>query len=612
MTGAVAGLIPAHRLPLLILLALAVALLSLPAAESTQASAGQTVAADWEHIPDGVGPGDSFRLLFVTSATTNASSADIADYNAFVQSAANNNDSLKSYKDGFTALISTSAVNVKDNTATTGDGVPIHWLGGDKVADDYADLYDLSWDSVSGKTESGGGYTGLVWTGGNGYGATSLRSYAGGPQVRMGDLSDATLPLGSPTTRAATESYPLYALSPVFTVAEPEPEPTPTPTPTPTPEPQPESGPPAVTAGPTIVSSPAAGGAYGRGEAIVVTVTFSEAVTVTGQPRVRLAVGERKRWARYSSANGATLTFAYKVKGKDRDVNGVSIGANQLQLNGGSIADADGNAAVLAHPALADQSGHKVDGSREPAPAEQQQPPANSPPQFAAESATRSVDEDTAVGANVGAAITATDADGDSLAYALTGSDAFAIDASSGQISVAAALDYETQSSYSLTVTVSDGKNASGEADASADDTMTVNVNVGNVDEPGRVSLELENDPPQVGDDLRAVLLDPDGVAGEVAWTWARSADGGSPWSAIDGATGASYTATSDDAGNYLRATAAYADGQGPGKSAGSGIGNPVLAPPPEGPQAQTAATPVSCETTTPPGPAVGCITTGR
>ena len=37
-----------------------------------------------------------------------------------------------------------------DNTSTTGTGVPIYWFKGDKVADDYADFYDGSWDSNSG------------------------------------------------------------------------------------------------------------------------------------------------------------------------------------------------------------------------------------------------------------------------------------------------------------------------------------------------------------------------------------------------------------------------------------------------------------------------------
>ena len=62
----------------------------------------------------------------------------------------------------------------------------------------------------------------------------------------------------------------------------------------------PEPEPPTITAGPTIVSSPQSGDAYGLDEAIVITITFSKAVTVTGQPRVRLArSGERNRWARY-------------------------------------------------------------------------------------------------------------------------------------------------------------------------------------------------------------------------------------------------------------------------------------------------------------------------
>ncbi|MYE39852.1 MAG: hypothetical protein F4X27_06465, partial [Chloroflexi bacterium] len=337
---------------------------------------------------------------------------------------------------------------------------------------------------------------------------------------------------------------------------------------------------PQITAGPVITSSPESGDTYGRDEAIVVSVTFSKAVTVTGQPRVRLTVGERKRWARYSGANGATLTFAYTVKKVDADPDGISIGADRLGLNGGSIQDGDGNAAVLSHPALADQAGHRVDGSPEAPAGGQQQPaaPANRPPQFdAGSAATLSVDEDAAVGASVGGPITATDADGDALTYALTGSDTFAIEGS-GQVILLTALDYETQFNYSLTVTVSDGRNAAGEVDATVDATISVTVNVVNVDEAGAVSLESDTDPPQVGGQLRAVLLDPDGVLGDTSWTWQRSADGGSPWQAINGATGASYTATEDDAGHYLRATASYADGHGPGKSAGAGTANPVLA----------------------------------
>ena len=128
----------------------------------------QTVPHDWPLIPAGVEPGDSFRLLFVTSTYTSAASTVLSTYNTFVQGRAAANANLAGFSGQFRALISTS-VDARDNTATTGTGVPIYWVGGDKVADDYADLYDGSWDSEAGRTETGAGRGGhlVVWTGSN-------------------------------------------------------------------------------------------------------------------------------------------------------------------------------------------------------------------------------------------------------------------------------------------------------------------------------------------------------------------------------------------------------------------------------------------------------------
>ena len=58
------------------------------------------------------------------------------------------------------------------------------------------------------------------------------------------------------------------------------------------------------------------------------------------------------------------MVFSYTVAEGDLDDDGISIGANKLTLNSGSIKDAADNAANLSHDALSVQTGHKVDGVR--------------------------------------------------------------------------------------------------------------------------------------------------------------------------------------------------------------------------------------------------------
>ena len=120
------------------------------------------VPLDWALIPSEVGPGETFRLLFVTSTETLLSSDDIDHYNGFVQErAAEGHEAIQAYGSHFRILASTAALAARDNTSTNpgtdGVGEPIYWLGsGDRVADDYADLYDESWDTESWTTEAGG------------------------------------------------------------------------------------------------------------------------------------------------------------------------------------------------------------------------------------------------------------------------------------------------------------------------------------------------------------------------------------------------------------------------------------------------------------------------
>ena len=114
-----------------------------------------------------------------------------------------------------------------------------------------------------------------------------------------------------------------------------------------------------------VSSNPGSDQTYAAGDEIEVMVTFSETVKVTGTPRLTLRVGNRNRTAGYESGTDTeALVFAYEVADGDEDTNGVSVRANQLRLNGGTIKDEAENAAELDHEALATPARHQVDGVR--------------------------------------------------------------------------------------------------------------------------------------------------------------------------------------------------------------------------------------------------------
>ena len=105
-------------------------------------------------------------------------------------------------------------------------------------------------------------------------------------------------------------------------------------------------------------------------------------------------------------------------------------------------------------------------------------PPTNEAPELPSQLPALTVTENTGAGENVGAPVTATDADQeDTLTYKLSGTDApsFSIVPASGQIQTKAALDYEAKSTYTVTVTATD---PSGESD-----TVTVTITVTDVNE---------------------------------------------------------------------------------------------------------------------------------
>ena len=201
----------------------------------TNAAQAQTdVPSNWALVPSGLSNGDSFRLLFLTSGTRNAESSNIGTYNTYVQNAAaNGHASIRAYSSGFRVVASTEDDDARDNTSTlhssSNRGVPIYWLGGNKLADQYQDFYNGNWDDeVNPKDASGNSrpYDNTVhanrpFTGSKHNGIGDDGEELGKSLVREGRLNDSSTvqgPLGSNSTGSRDENRPFYGLSEVFRV----------------------------------------------------------------------------------------------------------------------------------------------------------------------------------------------------------------------------------------------------------------------------------------------------------------------------------------------------------------------------------------------------------
>ena len=136
----------------------------------------------------------------------------------------------------------------------------------------------------------------------------------------------------------------------------------------------------------------------------------------------------------------------------------------------------------------------------------------NAEPAFSADSATRTLPENSGAGVDVvGGVVAATDGDSDTLTYSLTGADAarFEID-STGQIKVKTGSTHtfnfeSSKKSYSVTVNVRDSKDAAGNADTVTDDTIAVTINLTNVNEAPVITNLL--DTPNVPENSSGTIL---------------------------------------------------------------------------------------------------------
>lgn len=133
-----------------------------------------TLSADIIH-PGSLNNGDKYRYAFVTSTTRDATSSNIADYDAHVQAAIMAADPTVLGAISWRAWGSTSTVNAIDHLSTTtagtwdGSDVPIYLINSSNlVASSFADLTDgsLSYPIL---TDESGTVTGpgvpTVWTG---------------------------------------------------------------------------------------------------------------------------------------------------------------------------------------------------------------------------------------------------------------------------------------------------------------------------------------------------------------------------------------------------------------------------------------------------------------
>ena len=129
--------------------------------QASAALAQERVPSDWELKPKAIDAAGQFRLVFVTRNQPPTSNSDIAAYDMAVQNRVRGfgHMAIRAYEDDFRVLGCTSTVDARTHTETraTDTGVPIYWVGKAKVADDYEDLYDGSWDSNGAQTEAGEG-----------------------------------------------------------------------------------------------------------------------------------------------------------------------------------------------------------------------------------------------------------------------------------------------------------------------------------------------------------------------------------------------------------------------------------------------------------------------
>jgi VCBS repeat-containing protein len=237
-------------------------------------------------------------------------------------------------------------------------------------------------------------------------------------------------------------------------------------------------------------------GSYRVGDTLTATVTFDQALTVSGKSAtLALDVGGTTRLARYSSISedGKTLSFSYTVQAGDTDNDGVSVKTSSntytpLSLNGSTLRNATGTDASLTLGSITASSATPVDA-------------AASAPALTA-SAT-SGNEDTAITLNLSAALS--DKDGSETLSSVTlsgiptgavlksGSTTFTVTNGSALVPVASleGLTLTPPSNYNGSISLTASVTSTEYGGSTATSTKTVTITVNAVNDAPTVQYEL-------------------------------------------------------------------------------------------------------------------------
>ena len=287
-----------------------------------------------------------------------------------------------------------------------------------------------------------------------------------------------------------------------------------------------------------------------------------------------------------------SATLAYSLSGADSDLFGIESSSGQIRIGAEttldyeSPADRDGDNAyelVVQVTDGQDADGNPDDSVDATINVTITVTDVNEPPEFDPAALELEVAENYEAGANFGDPILATDPESATLTYSLSGadSDLFAIESSTGQISIGAdtTLDYESPADhdgdnvYELMVQVSDGQDEEGIADTSVDAGLGVTIAVTDVNEPPEydlpfVSIEVgENTEAntEIGDPVAAI--DPESTELKYSLAGADSGlfslDVSSGQISVGAETGLDYESPTDsDGDNIYELVVLVTDGQ--------------------------------------------------